>query len=196
MLAQQLEQEIGAHYPYRTPLHADCHAEVAIWSHYLLQVENRAEDVLCRVSSAVVDFGGQAVRVVDIHAWPYNGVNPQSVEQRFRWRREQIELVLDLVEGQPEALVLLGDLNSTPMHDVYRMLSAHLVDAFREAGWGLRHTYPATGGRFWGFPYPDRLVRIDHIFYSHDWRAVEAWVGEKVLDLREVRRLHPIVRMV
>ena len=87
-------------------------------------------------------------------------------------------MILDTVEGQPEPLILLGDLNSTPNHQVHRALSAHLVDAFREAGWGLGHTFPAMGGRFWGVPYPNRLVRIDHIFYSDDWQAETARVGE------------------
>jgi len=177
-LAQQLEQEIGARYPYRTPLHTDCHAEVAIWSRYPLQVESVDENVLCRTRSAVVDFDGRAVRVVDVHAWPFTGFDQESVEHSLRWRQEQIELVLDLVEGQPEPLILLGDLNSTPMHEVYRTVSTHLEDAFREAGWGLGHTYPATGGRFRGFPYPGQLVRIDHIFHSGHWRAEAAWVGE------------------
>jgi len=35
-----------------------------------------------------------------------------------------------------------------------------------------------TGGRFWGLPYPGRLVRIDYIFHSDGWRAEAAWVGE------------------
>ncbi|MDY7078231.1 MAG: endonuclease/exonuclease/phosphatase family protein [Chloroflexota bacterium] len=179
LLARQLEQEIGARYPYRTPLHpAACHAEVAVWSRYPLQVEDVDEDVLCRVRPVVVSFDGRLVRVVDIHAWPFTGLDQESVERSFRWRQEQIEMVLNMVEGQPEPLVLLGDLNSTPTHEVHRTLSTHLVDAHREAGWGLGHTYPATDGRLWGIPYPDRLVRIDHIFHSDEWRAEAAWVGE------------------
>jgi len=178
LLAQQLEQEIGARYPYRTPLHADCRAQVAIWSRYPLQIERLDEDILCRARSVVVDFAGQVVRVVGVHAWSYTGLDRESVEQSFRWRREQIESLLHHVEGRPEPLILLGDLNSTPTHEVYRTLSAHLVDSFREAGWGLGHTFPATGGRAWGLPYPGRLVRIDHIFHSDDWIAEAAWVKE------------------
>jgi vancomycin resistance protein VanJ len=178
LLAQQLEQEIGTRYPYRTPMHADCHAEVAIWSRYPLQVEDVDKDVLCRVCSVVVGLGGRAARVVNVHAWPYIALDRESVERSFRWRQEQVESVLDMAEGQPEPLVLLGDLNSTPTHEVYLTLSTHLVDTFREAGWGLGHTFPATGGHFWGLPYPSRLVRIDYIFHSDEWKAEAAWVGE------------------
>ncbi|MEA3341352.1 MAG: endonuclease/exonuclease/phosphatase family protein [Chloroflexota bacterium] len=239
LLARQLEREIGARYPYRTPLHpAACYAEVAIWSRYPLQVESVDDEILCRVRPVVVEVEGLRARVVDVHAWSYTTLDQESVERGFRWRREQIEWVLKAVEGKPEPLILLGDLNSTPMHEVYYTLSTfenghsdgtlstfenghsdgalstfenghsdgtlstfenghsdgtlstfenghsdgalstHLVDSFREAGWGLGHTFPATGGRVWNIPHPGRLVRIDHIFHSDDWQAEAAWVGE------------------
>jgi len=179
LLAQQLEREIGARYPYRTPLHpADCHAEAAVWSRYPLQAEAVDEEILCRVRPVVVDFDGRATQVVNVHAWSYTALDRESIERGFRWRQEQIAWVLNETEDQPEPLILLGDLNSTPTHEVYRTLSARFTDAFREAGWGLGHTFPAMGGRAWGIPYPDRLVRIDYIFHSADWRAEAAWVGE------------------
>jgi vancomycin resistance protein VanJ len=177
-LAQQLEREIGALYPYRTPIHTACHADVAVWSRYPLQVEPVGAEVMCRVRPVVIEFEGRAVRVISIHAWSFTGLDRRSIERSFRLRKEQIDLVLGMIDGQPEPLVLLGDLNSTPTHEVYRRLSANLTDAYREAGWGLGHTFPATGNRFWGIPYPNRLVRIDHIFHSAEWRAEAAWVGE------------------
>ncbi|OQY18917.1 MAG: hypothetical protein B6I35_12355 [Anaerolineaceae bacterium 4572_32.2] len=181
LLARQLEREIGARYPYRTPLHpAACHAEVAVWSRYPLQVESVDEEIVCRVRPVVVEVENLRARVVNVHAWSYTSLDRESVERGFHWRQEQIEWVLNTVEGKPEPLILLGDLNSTPMHEVYHTLStfenghsdsAHLEDSFREAGWGLGHTFPATGGRAWGIPHPGRLVRIDHIFHSDDWQA-------------------------
>jgi vancomycin resistance protein VanJ len=177
-LERQLAQQIGGLYPYHTPVHIGCRAEVAIWSRYPLQVEPVDTDVVCRVRPVVIDFEGRAVRVINVHAWSFTGLDRTNVERSFRWREEQIRTVLDTIDGQPEPLVLLGDLNSTPSHKVYRLLSARLADAHREAGWGLGHTFPATGSRFWGIPYPDRLVRIDHVFHSAEWRAEFARVGE------------------
>jgi vancomycin resistance protein VanJ len=178
--AQALAQEIGERYPYRTPVVADrCYVQVAIWSrHPILKIEDVDPDVFCRLRSVVIDFEGQPVRVVNVHAWPYPGIDRKSVEQSFRWRREQIDLILDMVAGQPEPLVLLGDLNSAPMSEVYGTLATHFTDAFTEAGWGLGHTWPTEGGHWWSIPYPARLVRIDYIFHSAGWRAEEAWVGE------------------
>lgn len=178
LLTQQLEQEVGADYAYRTPLPAGCSAGVVIWSRYPLQVESADRDVVCRVSSAIIDLDGTKVRVVGIHGWPYRGLDRESVERSFQWRREQIEWVLDRTRDQPEPLIIMGDLNATPTHQVHHLLSAHLSDAFREAGWGLGHTYPASGEYLWGIRQFRRLVRIDHIFHSEQWRAEAAWVGE------------------
>ncbi len=177
--AQALAQKIGERYPYRTPVVADrCYVQVAIWSRYpILRIEDVDPDVFCRLRSVVIDFEGQPVRVIGVHAWPYTGLDRESVEQGFRWRQEQIDLILDTVAGQPEPLVLLGDLNSAPMSEVYGTLSTRLTDAFTEAGWGLGHTWPAEGGHWYRVPYPARLVRIDYVFHSAEWRAEESWVG-------------------
>lgn len=177
--AQALAQMIGERYPYHTPIVADrCYVQVAVWSRYpILRIEDVDPDVLCRLRSVVIDFAGQSVRVIGVHAWPYAAIDRESVEQGFRWRQEQIDLILDMVKGQPEPLVLLGDLNSAPMSEVHETLSTHLTDAFTEAGWGPGHTWPTENGRWHNIPYPARLVRIDYVFHSAEWRAEEAWVG-------------------
>jgi vancomycin resistance protein VanJ len=189
--AQTLAQTMGERYPYRTPVVADrCYIQVAIWSSYpILRIEEVDPDVFCRLRSVVIDFEGRPVRIVGVHAWPHTGIDRESVEQGLRWRQEQIDLILDMVAGQPEPLVLLGDLNSAPMSEVYGTLSTRLTDAFTEAGWGLGHTWPAEGGQWYNIPYPARLVRIDYVFHSAEWRAEEAWVGGR----DGVSDHHPVV---
>ena len=178
--AQALEQLIGEEYPYRTPIVADrCYVQVAIWSRYpILGIEDVDPDVFCRLRSIVIGFEGQPVRVVNVHAWPYVSSDRESIEQGFRWRHEQLDLIFDIVEGQPEPLILLGDLNSAPMSEIYQTISARYVDAFAEAGWGLGHTWPAENGRWCNIPYPNRFVRIDYVFHSTEWRAEDAWLAE------------------
>jgi len=176
-LAQQLVEQVGARYPYRTPLHSVCHAEVAIWSRFSLREEPVDQEILCRVRSGVLEIEGRQVRLVAVHAWPYTGLDRASIEQSFQWRHDQTAWILSHFVSQPEPIIVLGDLNSTPTHQVYQMFVAELNDAFREAGWGWGHTFPASGGWARGIPYPSRLVRIDHIFYSDDWLAEAAWVG-------------------
>jgi endonuclease/exonuclease/phosphatase (EEP) superfamily protein YafD len=180
MRAQMLAHVIEEAYPYRTPIYHDvCYTMVAIWSrHPIVKIEEVDDDVTCRLQSVVIDLDGQLVRVINVHGWPFTGLDQGSVDLSFQWRREQFALIQDMVKDQPEPLILLGDLNSTPMSEVYATLSAHYTDSFAEAGWGFGHTFPAEGGRLWGIPYPHRMVRIDHIFHSDEWCAEEAWVGE------------------
>ena len=178
--AQALAQTIGESYPYRTPIIADqCYVQVAIWSrHPILRTEDVDPDVFCRLRSVVIDFEGQPVRVMGVHAWPYTELDRESIEQGFRWRQEQIDLILDMIERQPEPLVLLGDLNSAPMSEIYHTVSGRYTDAFTEAGWGLGHTWPAQSGYWHNIPYPNRFVRIDYIFHSAEWRTEDALVAE------------------
>jgi endonuclease/exonuclease/phosphatase (EEP) superfamily protein YafD len=207
LLAEQLEQSIGARYPYRTPLHPECEVEVAIWSRYPLYAERVDADLQCRVHPAMMNLDGNLVRVVDVHAvacincfvrrrlperirgnlaeytsllemMVFTTPNPKTLDHSFRQRQDQIERVLELIEGQPEPLVLLGDLNSTPMHEVYQALSAHLRDAFPRGDLDQGYTYPATKGRTYGIPHLGPMVRIDHIFHSDDWWSEAAWVAE------------------
>lgn len=70
--------------------------------------------------------------------------------------------------------VLLGDFNTSDQSDLYRPLrDAALVDAFRAAGWGFGFTWPVRLG---GVPLLP-LARIDYIWHTAHFRALEAWVG-------------------
>jgi vancomycin resistance protein VanJ len=175
---QELEQKIGERLPYHTGLHPGCRGGSAIWSRYPLRPETLKFDAPCRLRSAIVDLDGRDVRVISVHAQSYTGVRPAKIERDFAWRRHQVEDLLAQIEGQPEALLLLADLNSTPMHEVYQIVSTRLTDAFREAGQGLGHTFPARRRRARYIPYPTRLARIDYVFHSADWIAEDAWVAE------------------
>jgi vancomycin resistance protein VanJ len=178
--ARALEHLIGKQYPHRTPIVRDvCFTTVAVWSRYpILSIEDVDPDVICRVKSVVIDFAGQPVRVVNVHGWPYMGADRGTIEQGFRWRHEQLDLVLDMVGEQSEPLILLGDLNSAPMSELYQTVTARYADAFTEAGWGFGHTWPAESGDWHHIPYPNRFVRIDYVFHSSQWRAEDAWVAE------------------
>lgn len=178
--AQAIEQMMGELHPYRTPIDPElCLSTVAIWSRYpILSIEDVDPDVVCRLKSVVIDYSGQPVRVVNVHAWPYTDTDRETIEQGFRWRQEQIDLVFSMVEGQPEPLILLGDFNSAPMSDLYQSISTRYADAFTEAGWGFGHTWPAQSGDWYHVPYPNRFVRIDYVFHSSQWRAEDAWVAE------------------
>jgi endonuclease/exonuclease/phosphatase (EEP) superfamily protein YafD len=73
-------------------------------------------------------------------------------------RRRQTHDLVRYLRAVPRPLVLVGDLNSTPLWPAYRRLARTLTDAAREAA-RREGRRPA---RTWGLRYGPRLFRIDH----------------------------------
>lgn len=118
---------------------------------------------------AVIDVDGHSLTVVIAHPPPpkFEGeydVPPDVVRE--------VKALVDMAMGEGAAL-LMGDFNATDQNDRYDLVrEAGLSDAFRAAGWGFGATWPVHRGVKL-LP----LVRIDYIWYTSHFRAVEAWVG-------------------
>jgi endonuclease/exonuclease/phosphatase (EEP) superfamily protein YafD len=70
--------------------------------------------------------------------------------------------------------IMLGDFNTTDQSDLYKLVQdTGLTDAFRAVGWGFGLTWPVHFGRANTPP----LVRIDYIWFTKHFGAVDAWVG-------------------
>lgn len=104
---------------------------------------------------AIVDLDGRPVEVLAVHiANPIDGVSAAG------HRRRQLAAIQELVEG-PEACVVVGDMNSTPLWPFHRRLSQGLEDAI--AAWARASGSRAP--RTWGpTPGAPGLLRIDHVF--------------------------------
>lgn len=118
---------------------------------------------------AEIDLGDQRTTVYNVHPVP-----PFSLEQGLELlpHSRQLAAVMERVEAERGPLVMLGDFNMTDQFDEYRRITASYADAYRTAG----------GGGF-GFTFPDGdrlplppLVRLDYVFCSRDWRAIDSGV--------------------
>ncbi|MEI6061685.1 MAG: endonuclease/exonuclease/phosphatase family protein [Bacteroidota bacterium] len=78
-------------------------------------------------------------------------------------RAVQIRTIADFISKSPYPVLLNGDFNDTPVSYSYRQISNLLEDSFVEAGKGLGQTYAEK------LP----LLRIDYIFHSKVFRAIE-----------------------
>lgn len=125
----------------------------------------------------------QQVTLVNFHAISTYSPSPTGIERTNTERERQARTLANFAGARSTPVVLMGDFNATDQSDAYRILSAHLNDAWRNAGWGLGRTYPGTNlsgttsPEFYGIPFPRWLVRIDYIFYSDDWQAASATLG-------------------
>ncbi|MDD7303707.1 MAG: endonuclease/exonuclease/phosphatase family protein [Prevotellaceae bacterium] len=87
--------------------------------------------------------------------------NKLATSSRMRSRQvDAITCFLDSL-GTSRSVLLMGDLNDTPISYTYQQIDKRLKSAYREAGRGL------------GVSYNERhfTIRIDHLFHSADWQT-------------------------
>jgi endonuclease/exonuclease/phosphatase family metal-dependent hydrolase len=84
-------------------------------------------------------------------------------------RAAQIKTIAEFVHKCPYPVILNGDFNDTPISYSYRQISNELTDAFVEAGKGLGQSYAQK------LP----MLRIDYIFHSTAFKAIESRTIEK-----------------
>ena len=92
--------------------------------------------------------------------------------QDRRMRREEMREVVGVMDAVPAGtpIILAGDFNAPAGDAVFSLLRPRLRDAFGEAGRGW--------GSTWSSKLP--LVRIDQVWISKEWRAVNVvarWAG-------------------
>ncbi len=127
-----------------------------------------------------LEWDEQAHLIVNIHMFSTTGVFPlNQAEESFRIREGQARLLADLAR-RSDSLIMAGDFNASPTSDAYRIIVNELADAFRQAGFGLGHTFPGSD-----IPESDRphigewyvprwMSRIDYVFHSDDWVTISA----------------------
>ena len=90
----------------------------------------------------------------------------------FKKRSQQLELVKNQIINSPYPLILCADLNEIPLSYVYDKLTNHLRDAFLESGRGLGVTHIS------GYPF----MRIDYIMISNDLESRSFHLVQKELS--------------
>ncbi|HLV11781.1 MAG TPA: endonuclease/exonuclease/phosphatase family protein [Trueperaceae bacterium] len=104
---------------------------------------------------------------------------PSEITYSTRQRERVAQGLFELATNRDRPLVAAGDFNSTPRSAAYATVTAALRDAWLEAGFGFGQTFP--GGPLkptpFGVPVPDWLLRIDYVFHSEEWRALDARIG-------------------
>lgn len=131
-----------------------------------------------------ISFAGQVVTMLNFHAISPGGVNPIRLASNIAAREESARVIQQIATQTPGPLLAMGDLNASDSSRTYRIITTVLNDAWREAGWGLGHTFPNSRPTYNqrtllpGLPIPAGLVRIDYVFHSAHWLAIAADVLE------------------
>jgi len=183
-MASDLREELGEEYPYVVLPYTSPSGMLSIFSRYpILSSEWVSSPSIWRwAQHAVLDIDGRQVHVVNLHLSSSSSIwRLRDLTWRLRstyiQREKEARTYQAFLSRLDGPVIVAGDFNTTDQTTAYHILTKGLRDAFRTAGWGLGHTYPAQPWRFRRFLVPARLVRIDYITYSPHWSAVRAYIG-------------------
>jgi len=184
-LARQLEEQLGEIYPYQLLEPEDDPRGIGTISKHPIRLtgERLPGDWVGGPQVMALDWNGEQVTLVNFHMWPTTGVRPLSgVERSIRLRKTEARLLAQVVNSAETAIVG-GDANCTSLSTAYRILTGELSDAYREAGFGLGHTFPGSDipesdrPHIGGWYVPQWLARIDYVFHTKDWETLSAHVA-------------------
>ena len=183
-----LAQRLGATYPYRTLRRLPgANFGSGIYSRWPLDDLGSLKTGLgLRSAAADVHTPEGMVRFVALHprsTWLDRSsldAAEASIETNFRGREAQLAAVCRyLDEWGDRPVILVGDFNTSEFSDAYRCVARRLHDSYREVGRGTGHTWPARQTKHIRSRWLELLApvtRIDYVFHSHHWDAVEARV--------------------
>jgi vancomycin resistance protein VanJ len=179
--AEAIRQDLVDEYPFQHLQPRSGALGMGIISRLPLNVRNQTLLDDAWVGSPIIADVGieeRTATIVVFHAASLTG----SVDDRER----QAVLLREFSEGEETPLIMMGDFNATSTNRAYEILSEQLDDAWRAAGDGFGHTFPGASASTTpgsnrpdplGIPVPKWLIRIDYVFFSQDWDAVEARIG-------------------
>ncbi len=143
-----------------------------------------------------LEFVDTSVTVLSFHTYATNFVlsAPEAIEWTVRERERQTQTAVDYITAHSGPLIVPVDFNAGDQSTAWALITQVLTDSWREAGWGLGHTFPGADSpgssrySLGPIPVPMWMLRIDYIFHSHHWRATSAQIGpwDGVSDHRPV----------
>lgn len=153
----------------------------AIFSRYPLGDVTSGE----RYVRAVVEFDGRDVILYNVHfAWPFRDEARFDFNTGSAWldlllkydetsRNEQIDAFLEIIADETSPYIVAGDFNTSQHSIIYSSIAVAMKDSFRAASSGLGATWPLEQ---FG-PLVPPALRLDYVWYSEPFRAIEAAAG-------------------
>lgn len=185
-LAEALHRQLITEYPYQMLKPQKGVGGLGIISrHPLKQTEITLSESWIGTPPQVLTMTVHAIPVtlIHFHAMAIIPWSRNEIEYSARKRVKQAQMIRDVARASPHPVVAFGDLNATDQSGAYAQLTPTLTDAWREAGWGLGHTFSciqffrSSRRKIIGIFLPRWVARIDYIFSSHHWHAVQSRMG-------------------
>ena len=181
-LAGRVQADLSAQYPYQILEPVDSPSGIGVLSKYpLRRTGARLPDRWVGGPLLLeMDWNGHPVQLVDFHMLPTTSPRSQgAMASDFRTRQGQARKLVEYTRGRGPA-ILGGDANAGPLSEAVHIFTREFRDSWREAGFGPGHTFPSrtldesNRPKIGRWDIPPRVARIDYIFHSSEWTAVEA----------------------
>jgi len=185
-VAESIQRDLAGEYPYQALDPQFGVVGLGVISRYPLHPAGQTLPGANWVGTPQVldlDWNGTAVTLLHFHPFPTNLNGAANMEWSVRAREQQARIVVDFVAAYPAPLIAPVDFNANDQSTAYTIAARVLVDSWREAGWGLGHTFPGAASygssrpSIAGVVVPMWMTRIDYVFHSRHWRATSAWIG-------------------
>ena len=177
-IAQAIDQRLKTEYPYGTLQGMEEGRSAGVLSRFPIEKDEwfslPPRDIALHT---VITIEERQVHVFVVHLSPNNFFEYPVTEfiplviERYGRRAVEVNLLEAEIGALTEPVLLLCDCNLTDTSEAYAHLNSFLDDSFHEVGWGLGHTLHPPG-----FPFP--VQRIDYVWHSDDFVALEAFVGQ------------------
>jgi endonuclease/exonuclease/phosphatase (EEP) superfamily protein YafD len=179
LLADALRTELADSYPYQVLDPREDVSGMAVLSKYPLQSTGVSLPLFWVGQPQVLsmDWNDKQVTLINFHMAPSTLGNVRFLSTINRLREDEARALVDATRQSGPA-ILGGDANTTPLSDAYGILTTDFKDAWKEAGFGLGHTFPGSDvpgssrPNIAGVPAPMWLARIDYIFSSADFQTI------------------------
>jgi vancomycin resistance protein VanJ len=181
-LAQQIVPLTTAEYPYHILGPTESGQGLILLSRYPIESYEYFRSLPDSHSNvrALISVDGIPVTVYAVHFQsPHGPTSPFTYDASER-QAEMADL-RERLQVETGPLLVLCDCNMSDQSDAYRSMDKLLDDAFRDAGRGMGFTFRLR--RFLPF-----MVRIDYVWYSRDFVALDAltWNDSGSSDHRPV----------
>ncbi len=190
-MADVLIEMAGHHYPYHHFDITPYHYGLGVFSRFPLTVLDSSQfaDSALRLQVVKVHAGDtddQSFTLYNLHLsfgevlydLQHGAVVRNKIAVGYQTRQALTQMLVADVQKRIGPVIVAGDFNSTPLSDVYQLMTKHLTDAHRAAGWGFGYTYPTHTNDISEMRFLPRLLRIDLIFFSAEFSALRCWVSQ------------------
>ncbi len=159
-----LEAQLSDLYPYRALHPVNGFHGQGILSKYPI-IDDEFWSIYLGHQRAEIDINGEVITVFNVHPvhhiLPFWGFDISP-------RTEEVDFFLNKAQQDNTPTLIMGDLNMTDQSADYQRITETYHDSYRQVGYGMGTTFPGH------IPFLPSLVRIDYVFHSDEFTAINA----------------------